>query len=88
MKINKLENGVVITRDMTPEEIAEMHNNAQLVPYKQRVVNRIRAVYSMDDEIAIIRQRDTKPEEFEEYNRFVEEIKMEEKTNKTSKEGF
>ena len=48
--------------------------------YKERVINRIRAVYSVDDEIAIIRQRDTKPEEFEEYNRFVEQVKLEEKS--------
>lgn len=49
------------------------------VPYEERVVNRIRAVYSVDDEIAILRQRDTKPEEFEKYNAFVEQIKEEER---------
>lgn len=49
------------------------------VPYEQRVVDRIRAVYSVDDELAILRQRDTKPEEFAEYNAFVERIKAEER---------
>lgn len=49
------------------------------IPYKDRVIARIRAVYSVDDEIAIIRQRDTKPLEFEEYNKFVEQVKVEEK---------
>ena len=73
MKIT--ENGVV--RDMTPEE--EAYFTQEPSPYKERVVGRIRARYSVDDEIAILRQRDTKPEEFEEYNRFVEQVKGEEK---------
>lgn len=47
--------------------------------YQERVVNRIREFYSVDDEIAILRQRDTKPEEFAEYNAFVEQIKAEER---------
>ncbi len=47
--------------------------------YQERVVNRIREVYSVDDELAILRQRDTKPEEFAEYNAFVEKIKAEER---------
>ena len=50
-----------------------------IIPYEQRVVNRIREVYSIDDELAILRQRDTKPEEFAEYNAFVEKVKAEEK---------
>lgn len=45
--------------------------------YKQKIIERIRAKYSMDDEIALLRQRNTKPEEFEEYNNFVEKIKAE-----------
>jgi len=35
----------------------------------------IRGRYSIDDELAIQRQRDTKQEEFEAYNTFVEECK-------------
>lgn len=49
------------------------------IPYKDRVISRIRAVYSLDDEIAILRQKETKPEEFAEYNAFVENIKAEER---------
>lgn len=75
MKINI--NGV--TRDMTLEEELEYNNSIVVIPYEQRVVNRIRTVYSIDDELAILRQRDTKPEEFAEYNAFVERIKAEEK---------
>ena len=47
--------------------------------YQERVVSRIRKAYSVDDELAILRQRDTKPEEFAEYNTFVEQIKEEER---------
>ena len=69
-----------IYRDMTTEEIAEMQKNISSIPYAERVVNRIREVYSIDDELAILRQRDTKPEEFAEYNAFVEKIKAEERS--------
>lgn len=68
-----------IYRDMTAEEIAEMQKDIPSIPYEQRVVNRIREVYSIDDELAILRQRDSKPEEFTEYNTFVEKVKTEEK---------
>ena len=79
MKINVLENGVVVVRNMTPEELAEYENRKDNRTYQQRVVDRIRQIYSIDDEIAIIRQRDTKPEEFSAYNQLVEKIKTEEK---------
>lgn len=72
-----LENGIY--RELTEEEIAEMQKNTPVIPYEQRVVNRIREVYSIDDEFAILRQRDTKPEEFAKYNAFVEKIKEEER---------
>lgn len=51
-------------------------NNISEVRYKQMVVRRIRERYSQDDELAILRQRDTKPEEFAEYNEYVEECKV------------
>ncbi len=69
-----------IYRDMTEEEIVQSNKNVLSVPYEQRVVNRIREKYSIDDELAILRQRDTKPEEFAEYNAFVEQIKAEERS--------
>ena len=68
-----------IYRDLTPEESAESKKNIPYIPYEQRVVDRIREVYSVDDELAILRQRDTEPEEFAAYNSFVEKIKSEEK---------
>lgn len=65
--------------ELTEEEIAELEKDKFNIPYEERVVNRIRAVYSIDDELAILRQRDTKPQEFAQYNKFVETIKTEEK---------
>lgn len=44
--------------------------------YKERIIALIRERYSMDDEIALLRQRDSKPEEFDEYNTFVESCKQ------------
>lgn len=78
MKINTIENGVVVVRDMTAEELAQMEAVPQL-SFKERVIARVREVYSVDDELAILRQRDAKPEEFIAYNEFVEKIKAEER---------
>lgn len=41
------------------------------------ISEKIRKVYSVNDELAILRQRDEKPEEFEAYYSFVEECKRE-----------
>ena len=68
-----------IYREMTEQEIAEMEANKPNIPYEQRVVARIRERYSVDDELAILRQRDTKSDEFAAYNDFVERIKREER---------
>ena len=43
--------------------------------YKIRIVELIREKYTMDDELAILRQRETKAEEFAAYNDYVEECK-------------
>jgi len=66
-----------VIREMTQEEIVEMEAMRILPSRKEQIVNAIREVYSVDDEIAILRQRDTKPEEFKEYFEFVEKIKSE-----------
>ena len=44
--------------------------------YEQKVVFLSRDKYSLDDELAILRQRDIKPEEFAEYNAYCEECKL------------
>ena len=54
--------------------------------YKNAINQKIRAKYSLDDELAILRQRDTKQEEFEEYNTFVEDAKAQAKAEIESPE--
>ncbi|MBQ2614733.1 MAG: hypothetical protein IJB80_05350 [Clostridia bacterium] len=79
--MRKCVNGVYV--DLTEEDLVEVES-LPTVPYKERIINRIRAVYSVDDELAILRQRDTKPEEFAEYHAFVERIKAEERETEES----
>jgi hypothetical protein len=43
--------------------------------YESEVARRIRARYDVNQELAILRQRDTKPDEFAAYNTYVEECK-------------
>ena len=47
--------------------------------YENKVVALIRQKYNVNQELAILRQRDTKPEEFAEYNEYVEQCKAEAK---------
>lgn len=56
--------------------IAERHGQLERVK-SLAIENRIREKYSISDELAILRQRDTKPEEFAEYNAFAEQAKAE-----------
>ena len=68
-------NGVLVERDKSAE-LAEIKTT---IDYPQLVENKIRIKYSVSAELAILRQRDTKPEEFAEYNAFCELCKSEAK---------
>lgn len=70
---------LIIDKENPNGKIVEVEQEQIVIPYKERIIARIREMYSVDDEIAILRQRDTKPEEFEQYNAFVEQIKDEER---------
>lgn len=76
--IKIVRNGKVI--ELTEEEFAEyekeIKENTVELSYEEKIVNEIRIKYSVDDELAILRQRDSKPEEFAEYFEFVENIKQ------------
>lgn len=43
--------------------------------YENEIIRRIRKRYTVNQELAILRQRDTKQKEFTEYNAFVEQCK-------------
>lgn len=45
--------------------------------YESEIIRKIRNRYTVNQELAILRQRDTKPYEFAEYNDFVEKCKKE-----------
>ena len=68
-------NGILVKRDKSAE-LAEIKTT---IDYPQLVENKIRTRYSMSAELAILRQRETKPEEFAEYNAFCELCKAEAK---------
>ena len=69
------ENGIY--RDMTEEEINANKgiNPYEGYTYEELVGMLIREKYSANDEFAILRQRDAKPEEYETYNAYCEECK-------------
>ena len=70
--------GEITEREMTAEEVAAMeamHQQPQ-ISYEQIVSDLIRERYTVDQELAINRQRDTKPEEFKEYFDFCEQCKI------------
>ena len=69
-------NGALVERDKSAE-LAEIKTT---IDYPQLVESKIRTKYSVSAELAILRQRDTKPEEFAEYNAFCEQCKAEAKT--------
>ncbi len=45
--------------------------------YEGKINRRIRKRYSVNQELAILRQRNTKPDEFAKYHAFVEQCKAE-----------
>ena len=64
-------------REMTAEEIAAIEAMQQpQISYDQLVSDLIRERYTVDQELAINRQRDAKPEEFKEYFDYCEQCKI------------
>ena len=53
----------------------EEKNQMRIAEYENKIVAEIRKKYNINQELAILRQRDTKPEEFAEYNEYVEYCK-------------
>lgn len=49
---------------------------AEQEEYNNLIVKLIREKYSINDELAILRQQTTKPNEYKEYNDYVEECKI------------
>ncbi|WP_195559539.1 MULTISPECIES: hypothetical protein [Alistipes] len=72
--------GMLITEDEQGSPVLTEYVNSVPVPtYEQRVQQSIRERYSVDDELAILRQRDTKPDEFAAYYEYTEQCKAQAK---------
>ena len=79
--MKKSVNGVILP--MSEEEITELEqqnkqleiNYWQSIDYSEAVDNEIRKRYSVSEEFAILRQRDSKPEEYSVYYAYCEECK-------------
>lgn len=63
------------------ERIALEEKKAKNAKYKHQIDELIREKYSINDEIAIIRQRYTKPDEFVDYFEYIESVKKEIKSS-------
>ena len=70
--ILKLINGeyLPVTVEMPDEEFKDTRS------YSEKVVSLIREKYSLDEELALERQRDSKPQEFSEYYAYCEACKQ------------
>lgn len=73
--------GMLITEDEQGSPVLTEYVNSVPVPtYEQRVQQSIRERYSVDEELAILRQRDTKPDKFAAYYEYAEQCKAQAKT--------
>lgn len=80
--VHRIGSDVYFTRaTIRKGDTADMYEEVDEVPkyteaeYKAKVEEKIRERYSMSDEFAILRQRDTKPDEYEAYYLYAEECK-------------
>lgn len=73
--------GKLITEDEQGRPVlTEYIDSVPMPTYEQRVQQIIRERYSVADELAILRQRDTKPDEFAAYFEYAEQCKAQAKT--------
>lgn len=69
--IHYYQRGTIIKEEK--EQSVELVN--QIIPYEELVVQLIREKYTLDDELAIQRQKETKHDEWEAYFAYCEECK-------------
>lgn len=71
--------GIILPTDTIDnfEEVDIIPQSEEIILYKEQVIQKVREKYSIDDELAILRQKDSKPQEFEEYYNYVENVKTE-----------
>jgi hypothetical protein len=69
--------GGLYFEDEEPEKPQEIIDKENALKYEDLIISKIRERYTIDQELAILRQRDTKPQEFAEYDAYVEQCKLE-----------
>lgn len=72
MRMIKYINGKPIQYE---ETLPSNSSGYEIMPYEELVVQLIREKYTLDDELAIQRQKETKPDEWSEYFAYCEECK-------------
>lgn len=72
-------NGAIVYEYVDAPEATDNGTETSPVPmdYGEMVNGLIRRKYTLSEELAILRQRDTKAEEFEAYNQYAEQCKKE-----------
>ena len=78
-EFNRLKNLTHTEIILTEEQIQVELELAKQQRYEDVIVSKIRQRYSVNQELAILRQRDTKPIEYSEYYNYVEQCKAEAK---------
>ena len=73
MRIAEYKHSSLIYRDATADEIEEMQSKTPHINYNEAVDNEVRKRYSISQEFAILRQKDEKPEEYDDYYAYCEE---------------
>ena len=66
-------------KEITEQEYLELTKPKEInikPSYEDLVISKIRKKYTLDEELAILRQRDTKPKEFADYNDYCEACKQ------------
>ena len=76
---NGIANYAIVNGQLTQRDKTNDRQRLKVESYPQLVENKIRKKYSVSAEFAILRQRNSKPEEFAEYNAFCELCKAEAK---------
>lgn len=72
---------IVYEYEPIPEMTVEEEHLIPKMTYEEQVVAKIRERYSINDELALLRQKDTKTAEFQAYYQYVEECKSNIKAN-------
>lgn len=63
----------------------QMDTRTMQISREQEIAAVINARYSTDDQLAILRQRDTKPEEYAAFNAFAEQVKADVTASRAAK---